>query len=130
MNNVLEFTKCANCGACYNICPKQAITVNEDSIYYQIKIDENKCNSCGLCRKVCPVNNPKKQQQVVSAYSLINNDDYEVRTSSSGGAFVALAKNVLCNNGEVYGAVYSEDYRTVNIACRTEERLDELKRSK
>ena len=28
MNNIKDFSKCANCGACYNICPTNAITVD------------------------------------------------------------------------------------------------------
>ena len=46
---ICEKNKCSGCYACYNICPKNAITMIEDeyeNIYPQI--DENKCINCKL----------------------------------------------------------------------------------
>ena len=36
-NNISDFSKCSNCGACYNICPVQAIDVNQEDVFYQVK---------------------------------------------------------------------------------------------
>lgn len=43
--------KCINCGACYSICPVDAISFKED---HSIDFDEEKCISCGLCVDACP----------------------------------------------------------------------------
>ena len=48
--------ECCGCGACYNICPKQAITMkrNDEGFDYP-EINNAICINCGLCEKVCPI---------------------------------------------------------------------------
>ncbi len=44
--------KCCACGACMNICPKQAITMVEDEYgFLYPQIDKEKCVGCGACKK-------------------------------------------------------------------------------
>ena len=43
--------KCIDCGACYSICPVDAISFEKD---YSIIFDEKMCVSCGLCVDACP----------------------------------------------------------------------------
>ena len=43
--------KCIDCGACYSLCPADAIAFKEDA---SIIFDEEKCISCGLCVDACP----------------------------------------------------------------------------
>lgn len=48
-------SECCGCTACYAICPKQAISMNEDEegfLYPQV--EESKCIGCYACLKVCP----------------------------------------------------------------------------
>ncbi len=47
----VDFEKCINCGACYSICPVDAISFKEDLLTV---FDEEKCISCGLCVDTCP----------------------------------------------------------------------------
>ncbi|MBR5569911.1 MAG: Coenzyme F420 hydrogenase/dehydrogenase, beta subunit C-terminal domain [Oscillospiraceae bacterium] len=129
MNNIDNFARCANCGACYNICPVNAIYV-EDTLFYTVKVDTSKCVDCGLCTKVCPVNNPNDAQQLVGAYSAIHNDAAIVRVSSSGGAFTALSEVVLAQGGIVYAAAYGDGCRTVEICSTKETSLQSFQRSK
>ncbi len=48
--------ECCGCTACYSICPKGAITMEEDEegFLYPV-IDDAKCVGCLMCQKVCPL---------------------------------------------------------------------------
>ena len=130
MNNIGAFQKCSNCGACYNICPADAISVKEDKLFYQPVVDGTKCLDCGLCRKVCPVNTPRQEQKVMRAYAAIHNDGQVVRGSSSGGAFHALADLTLGEGGIVYGAAYTDGFRKVSMCSTEQVSLEQLQKSK
>ena len=130
MNNISEFSKCSNCGACYNICPASAISIRVDKMHYGLEVDEEKCINCGLCKKVCPVNTPKNAQGLINAYGGCNMDEQVVKTSSSGGAFASLANVILENDGVVYSASFDNSFREVVIKSTDQVELEDLKRSK
>lgn len=46
---IVEKELCCGCGACFSICPVNAITMGEIP-----SVDENKCIHCGLCWASCP----------------------------------------------------------------------------
>lgn len=48
---VVDKTRCAACGACTVVCPRNAITVHKGC--YALA-DDSKCIGCGKCEKVCP----------------------------------------------------------------------------
>lgn len=41
---------CTGCGACSEICPADAITVDDVA-----KVDPELCTECGACTEECPV---------------------------------------------------------------------------
>ena len=55
VRNLIEVDsdKCTDCGACFSLCPVDAISFQED---YSISFDNEKCvgTSCGLCVDACP----------------------------------------------------------------------------
>ena len=56
INGVLEEkNKCFGCRACVNICPVNAISMQEDEegFFYPV-VNTEKCTNCGLCKKSCP----------------------------------------------------------------------------
>ena len=129
-NNILQFNECANCGACYNACLKDAISVNSDGLFYALTVDEDKCVSCGKCVALCPVNREEHRQDVCSAIGGYSKDNKVVKRSSSGGAFYVFAQYILKSGGVVYGAAYSSDCRSVEMKSTDEVTLEELLRSK
>lgn len=47
-------SECCGCGACANICPVQAITMQEDKEGFEYPvINEEKCIRCHKCTSVC-----------------------------------------------------------------------------
>lgn len=129
-NNISRFSKCANCGACMNICPKSAISLNRSEYFYQYEVDREKCVECGACVMVCPVNTPVPHLDLKAAYGGWHRDKDVVRTSSSGGAFSAIANYVLSNGGIVYGAAYTDGCKEVITRSTEDTTLDNIKRSK
>lgn len=46
---------CCGCTACYSICPRNAITMEDDEEGFEYPvINIDKCVRCYLCLKVCP----------------------------------------------------------------------------
>ena len=67
-------------------------------------VDETKCVDCGACERTCPILNVKKKQPFQQkAYIVQNKDESVLRESTAGGAFTAIAKYVLQNDGVVFG---------------------------
>lgn len=123
MKKICINEKCTGCGACYNICPKGAITMQWDEYgFYKPVIDEGKCINCGLCERICPLGNYKSQNiEQPQVYAFQNDDKETLYKCASGGAFAKLAKYVIEQGGIVYGVIYDENMvvchsRTGNLA--------------
>lgn len=96
---------CCGCGACYNICPKKAISMKEDQYGYVYPvIDETKCVKCGLCKKVCNYQDSKNMQTPLKALAAANKNEDMLKKAASGGIFSSVAEMILEENGIVFGA--------------------------
>ena len=96
---------CCACGACMNICPKNAIKMQEDEYgFLYPQIDENKCVQCGACQKVCAYQNGQVGNTPIKCYAAVNKDKEELMKSASGGIFAAMATTILKDDGVVFGA--------------------------
>lgn len=128
---ITEKHNCCGCNACVQLCPKQCITMHEDEEgFLYPEADVATCINCGLCEKICPILNVKAECKPHSMIAAINQQNNERENSSSGGAFVELAKQAIANGGIVFGAAFDSEWNVVHQSTNTVEGLDVLKRSK
>lgn len=128
-HNISTRRLCTNCGSCYNACPAGAIYVNEDSMFYQPVVNETLCIQCGKCLQVCPLEREQPQTKVYQAVWGWHRDKTVVYSSSSGGAFTALAEQILEEDGVVFAACFDEQKR-VRIRSTDCVSLGEFRKSK
>ncbi len=133
--DTLPKEKCTGCSACYNICPKNAISMKQDNKEFLYpKIDWNKCIKCNLCEKICPsitkqncIEERYKQPLVKAAWS--KNEEIRIN-STSGGLFSELAKGFMQGEAFVVGAVYNKDFFVEHYITNNENDLKLLRQSK
>lgn len=82
--------KCCGCTACYSICPKNAITMQEDNEGFKYPIiDLENCVNCNLCAQVCPLGKVKqKNESDKTSFACMAKDENFAKQSSSGGGYL------------------------------------------
>lgn len=121
MIDIKDKKDCCGCGACYQACPKNCITMEADKegfLYPKVQLDL--CINCKICEKTCPILNLKAQESIKEGVCLINNDTDVRLNSASGGSFSILAQYVIERKGNVYGAAYDQ---SMNVIIK---RIDKL----
>lgn len=111
MPKLVNWEACCGCGACANKCPKQAITMqpNHEGFLHPV-IDAEKCVECGACEKTCPELSVAKNEQAQPKAFIVQHKNDAIRyESTSGGAFTAIAEEVIRRGGVVFGAVMTDD---------------------
>lgn len=108
---VVDKKNCCGCGACGDICPKQAITfkADEEGFWYP-EVDKDKCVGCHLCEIICPLMKEYKPQTPRACYSAVNINIEERMASSSGGLFSLLIKRTIEDGGVVFGAAFDDNW--------------------
>lgn len=131
MIEIKDRSSCCGCEACVQCCPKQCISLSEDSegfLYPQV--DKAVCIDCGLCEKVCPIIHQGDPSEPLSCYIAINpNEDIRLK-SSSGGIFTLLAEATIREGGVVFGARFDEEWNVVHAWTDTIEGLAPFRGSK
>ena len=118
--------QCTGCSACYNICPKDAITMETDAHgFLHPIIDDSLCIQCRKCRRVCPPINVVSEttHRPIAVYAVQHRSKNVLENSTSGGVFTAISDVILAEGGVVYGAVhdkviYTRHSRAVNALER------------
>jgi ferredoxin len=47
----IDVDKCTGCGSCVDVCPTEAIELNDDG---KAVVDADACGDCGACVDECP----------------------------------------------------------------------------
>lgn len=130
--DIISHCDCTGCGACYNSCPKHAISMleGEEGFLYP-SISEKLCVDCGICYKVCPqALTDKGKTPIQRAYYGFNKCKKLVTASSSGGIFVALAQYIIDKGGVVFGACFDFSSKELIHKSTDEVPLETLIKSK
>lgn len=126
-----EKKDCCDCGACKNICPKDAIYMYLDEYSFEYpKIDREKCISCGLCNKVCAFQNIEETNIPIETYVGVAKDESIILKSASGGIFATMAQMYLREGGVVFGATFDKEFNPIHIGIDRIEDLHKLQGSK
>ena len=123
---------CCGCRACEQICTHKALhfEADEEGFLYP-NLDSSLCADCGLCGKVCPMMQPEEiLHKEGTAYVVQNLEQDDLKTSSSGGGFIVIAKHVLEKGGLVYGAAYQNAPVVAHERVEHVAELERLKGSK
>ena len=129
---LVNWEQCCGCGACANKCPQLAISMqlNHEGFLHPV-VDAEKCVECGACEKACPGLHPAYNENALKeAFVLQHKSDAIRYQSTSGGAFTAIAEEVIRRGGIVFGAVMTEDLRVVHGSVETMEDLARFRNSK
>lgn len=124
---------CCGCGACRNICPRNAIAMRPDEKgFLYPHINQALCTGCGICHDVCPMGQrtPENKTAIPEFYAVKHHSDEVRMQSSSGGMFTALSDWILELGGSVYGATFDNTFRVCHKRAATEKERDEFRGSK
>lgn len=125
---------CTGCAACANVCPRGCIAMVEDREgFLQPKIDSKVCIGCHKCEKTCPIINQNRDINtcsVIESYAFRVTDEEILFNSSSGGAFFAIASEVIKNHGAVVGVVYNDQLEVVHSVARDMQGVKKMMGSK
>lgn len=126
--------QCCGCSACFNICPRAAITMMPDALGFLYPVvDDKRCVKCGLCEKVCSFTSDYAKPNDFGepfAFGARHKNLHEVSTSRSGAVFIAASEWIISQGGVVYGAGYVDHFRVAHKRACGKNDVDEFKGSK
>lgn len=123
MKTVCEVDQCAGCMACMEMCPQNAIRI-EDSLKAFNAIITDACIDCGACHRLCQRNCPAAFLKPLIWYQGWAKNDEVRKAGSSGGVATALAEAFIRDGGYVCSCVFENGRFRFTLVNST----DELKR--
>lgn len=105
-NLVCEKDKCCGCSACKDVCPKAAIDIRDNLLYFEAVINEERCIDCNRCKDVCPNITKPEFLQPKKWYQGWAKDTQIRRESSSGGFARVVSEYFVQNEGYVCSCIF------------------------
>lgn len=132
MIELIEKEKCCGCSSCASVCIKGALRMKEDEEGFLFpSVNTKLCVKCGACVAACPVINGNNFTETEpKTYAAACMQDDLLCQCSSGGVFALLAKQILNQNGCVFGAAFTEQMVVEHICVEHENELRPLFGSK
>ncbi len=134
MPNLASKEMCTGCSACYSVCPVHCIEMikDENGFTYPHIPENSQCINCGKCENLCPVlkDNGCADGKLPVAYAAKSSDESMRMESSSGGIFTELAKQIIAEDGVVYGAAYGETFSIKHYCAGNIQQLQMLRGAK
>lgn len=131
---ICEKNSCTGCYTCYNVCPTNAIYMENDTLNGAIypKISEEKCIHCNLCKVRCPSLNTNKipYKKTKECYAAIAIDKEIHNNSTSGGIAAILYNYILFTNGYAYGVELTSNGDANYIKISDSKKIDSIQGSK
>ena len=122
---------CCGCGACMQLCPKNAIKMREDECgFIYPKINYEICIGCGKCKSSCAFQNKIINNSPQKTFAAVSKDSEIVKKSASGGVFASLAKKFINDKGIVFGASFCDEWNVKHIKVDNIDDLIKLQGSK
>lgn len=145
---------CCSCGFCEDICPTNAITIEQHNYMYAPKINKSKCMKCGLCYEICSGKGNNwyekacllNQRQTVknefiedlgfqSACYLAYSNDYEIRFHCASGGVTSTLLIYMLEKKIIDGAVVTRftshnPFDVETVIATTKQEILEAKSSK
>lgn len=113
--NICKNNLCTGCGACYNVCQNDCISMKEDKFgVIHPYVDESNCIKCNLCINTCPQNKSILCHLPLSCYASYRKNEKLRADSASGGIASALYESFLRKwniQGRVYGVCYDNELK-------------------
>lgn len=130
-NIVSVADQCSGCGYCRTVCPAHAIemTARANGFIYPI-VHEQLCTGCQICYFSCPSRNDSVFRRPRNAYALINHDKGSLMKSSSGGAFVVFAQQIILEGGYVCGCIWDSNFKATHMVTNSAKNLLKMQGSK
>lgn len=129
---ICAHNECTGCYACAAICPRHAVTMEEDN-YGELHpiINEEKCIGCNMCVKVCPSNNDLSYNYPIKCYAAWITDADKRRICASGGIGTIMSEYVITQQGGVvFGSRYDESFMPIMAYTDRIEDLEKYKGSR
>ena len=118
---VCKKNKCVGCYACHDICPKQAITINDTLDAYNAEINISLCVNCHMCYDICQVNRPVPKINPIEWHQGWSNSKEIRQRSSSGGIAAELARLVIQQDGVVCSCAFADGQFGFQVVSKTDE---------
>lgn len=120
-------TDCCGCGACFNVCPEGAISMEENQYgFLYPKIDRNICIGCGKCKKVCVFQKREKENFPMEIYTLAARNEIGRNHFKTNKIFMDLSQIILNKSGYVFAPALTKDLYTKHSMANTKKYLLKL----